>query len=51
MTTPELKVSIGFASDKGIKSDNEDFFGSLIPRLAAYLQRYHRCDCRWHERQ
>ena len=32
MTTPELKVSIGYASDKGIKTDNEDFFGSLIPQ-------------------
>ena len=31
MTTPILKVSIGYASDKGIKADNEDFFGSLIP--------------------
>jgi hypothetical protein len=31
MTTPTLKVSIGYASDKGIKADNEDFFGSLIP--------------------
>ncbi|MDI1232435.1 MAG: bifunctional protein-serine/threonine kinase/phosphatase [Methylobacter sp.] len=28
---PTLKVSIGSASDKGIKPDNEDFFGSLIP--------------------
>lgn len=27
----KLQVSIGFASDKGIKADNEDFFGSLIP--------------------
>ncbi|MBC8379670.1 MAG: bifunctional protein-serine/threonine kinase/phosphatase [Planctomycetes bacterium] len=26
-----LKISIGSASDKGIKADNEDFFGSLIP--------------------
>jgi serine/threonine protein phosphatase PrpC len=32
MTAPELKVSIGYASDKGIKADNEDFFGSLIPQ-------------------
>jgi serine/threonine protein phosphatase PrpC len=31
MPTPTLKVSIGSASDKGIKPDNEDFFGSLIP--------------------
>jgi serine/threonine protein phosphatase PrpC len=28
---PKLQVSIGYASDKGIKADNEDFFGSLIP--------------------
>ncbi|MGZ8097037.1 MAG: protein kinase domain-containing protein [Methylosarcina sp.] len=32
MSTPELKISIGFACDKGIKTDNEDFFGSLIPK-------------------
>jgi serine/threonine protein kinase len=32
MTAPELKVSISYASDKGIKADNEDFFGSLIPQ-------------------
>jgi len=32
MTAPELKVSIGYASDKGIKADNEDFFGSLVPQ-------------------
>jgi serine/threonine protein kinase len=31
MPKPTLKVSIGYASDKGIKPDNEDFFGSLIP--------------------
>lgn len=31
MSKPTLKVSIGYASDKGIKPDNEDFFGSLIP--------------------
>ena len=28
---PKLQVSIGYANDKGIKADNEDFFGSLIP--------------------
>ncbi|MDO9423748.1 MAG: bifunctional protein-serine/threonine kinase/phosphatase [Methylobacter sp.] len=28
---PTLNVSIGSASDKGIKPENEDFFGSLIP--------------------
>lgn len=27
----KLQVSIGYASDKGIKADNEDFFGSIIP--------------------
>jgi len=27
----KLRVSIGYASDKGVKADNEDFFGSLIP--------------------
>lgn len=32
MTLPELKVSIGYASEKGIKTVNEDFFGSLIPQ-------------------
>ncbi|WP_020562214.1 bifunctional protein-serine/threonine kinase/phosphatase [Methylosarcina fibrata] len=32
MSAPELKASIGFACDKGIKTDNEDFFGSLIPK-------------------
>ncbi len=32
MTAPELKVSIGYASDKGIKANNEDFFGSLVPQ-------------------
>jgi serine/threonine protein phosphatase PrpC len=31
MTKPTLKISIGYASDKGIKADNEDFFGSLMP--------------------
>ncbi|MFI3158238.1 MAG: bifunctional protein-serine/threonine kinase/phosphatase [Methylococcaceae bacterium] len=31
MPKPTLKISIGSASDKGIKPDNEDFFGSLIP--------------------
>lgn len=30
--TTELKVSIGSHSDKGIKADNEDFFGALIPK-------------------
>lgn len=27
----KLTISIGYASDKGIKADNEDFFGSLVP--------------------
>ncbi|MDQ7090493.1 MAG: bifunctional protein-serine/threonine kinase/phosphatase [Methylococcales bacterium] len=30
----ELSVSIAYASDKGIKEENEDFFGSLIPEGA-----------------
>ncbi|MEQ1738859.1 MAG: bifunctional protein-serine/threonine kinase/phosphatase [Methyloglobulus sp.] len=31
MPTTSLKVSVGFATDKGIKDDNEDFVGSIIP--------------------
>lgn len=31
MNSPVLKVSIGYASDKGVKADNEDFFGALVP--------------------
>jgi eukaryotic-like serine/threonine-protein kinase len=31
MTTSSLKATIGFATDKGIKDDNEDFVGSIIP--------------------
>jgi serine/threonine protein kinase len=31
MPTTKLKVSIGFASDKGVKEENEDFTGSLVP--------------------
>ncbi|MGR9116153.1 MAG: protein kinase domain-containing protein [Gammaproteobacteria bacterium] len=27
-----LKVSLGACSDKGVKADNEDFFGTLIPK-------------------
>lgn len=27
----KLTISIGYASDKGVKADNEDFFGSLVP--------------------
>src|SRR5665811_1693351 len=39
MPIPTLKVSIGYASDKGIKPDNEDFFGSLIPE---WMQLVHK---------
>ncbi len=28
----KLTINIGYASDKGIKADNEDFFGSLVPK-------------------
>jgi eukaryotic-like serine/threonine-protein kinase len=28
---PNLKISLGYASDKGVKADNEDFFGSIVP--------------------
>ena len=28
----KLTISIGYASDQGIKADNEDFFGSLVPK-------------------
>lgn len=31
MAKPELTISIGYASDKGVKADNEDCLGSLIP--------------------
>jgi len=31
MTTSSLKASVGFATDKGVKADNEDFVGSIIP--------------------
>jgi eukaryotic-like serine/threonine-protein kinase len=31
MATTLLKATIGFASDKGVKHDNEDFVGSIIP--------------------
>jgi len=34
MAHEKLNVSIGYATDKGIKSENEDFFGSLIPENA-----------------
>ena len=29
--TTKLAVSIGYASDKGLKAENEDFFGRFIP--------------------
>jgi eukaryotic-like serine/threonine-protein kinase len=31
MTTSSLKATLGFATDKGIKDDNEDFVGAIIP--------------------
>jgi eukaryotic-like serine/threonine-protein kinase len=31
MTRSSLKASVGFATDKGIKDDNEDFVGSIVP--------------------
>lgn len=31
MTTSVLKATIGFATDKGIKDDNEDFVGAIVP--------------------
>jgi eukaryotic-like serine/threonine-protein kinase len=31
MTTSTLKASVGFATDKGIKANNEDFVGAIIP--------------------
>lgn len=31
MTIPSLKATVGFATDKGIKDENEDFVGSIIP--------------------
>ncbi|WP_411728515.1 protein kinase domain-containing protein [Methyloglobulus sp.] len=31
MTTSLLKASVGFATDKGVKDDNEDFVGAIIP--------------------
>jgi eukaryotic-like serine/threonine-protein kinase len=31
MTTSSLKATLGFATDKGIKADNEDFVGAIIP--------------------
>lgn len=31
MTTSSLKANLGFVTDKGIKDDNEDFVGALVP--------------------
>ncbi|WAK00513.1 bifunctional protein-serine/threonine kinase/phosphatase [Methylobacter sp. YRD-M1] len=31
MSSAKLRISLGHASDKGIKADNEDFFGALVP--------------------
>lgn len=31
MSAPKLTVAIAFASDKGVKDENQDFVGSLIP--------------------
>ncbi|MSS75417.1 MAG: bifunctional protein-serine/threonine kinase/phosphatase [Methyloglobulus sp.] len=31
MTTSSLKATLGFATDKGLKADNEDFVGAIIP--------------------
>ena len=31
MSKPTLKASIGYASDKGTKAKNEDFYGSSVP--------------------
>jgi serine/threonine protein kinase len=31
MPSAKLRISLGHASDKGIKADNEDFFGALVP--------------------
>jgi serine/threonine protein kinase len=31
MSAAKLRISLGHASDKGIKADNEDFFGALVP--------------------
>ncbi|MGJ0490836.1 protein kinase domain-containing protein [Methylobacter sp.] len=31
MSSAKLRISLGHASDKGIKADNEDFYGALVP--------------------
>ena len=39
MQNLKLSISIGSASDKGIKEDNEDFFGALIPEGAPLIHK------------
>ena len=39
MTKPTLSISLGYASDKGIKPDNEDFCGALIPEGSQLLHK------------
>lgn len=39
MPARELKVSIGYASHKGIKADNEDFVGAMIPEGAQLIHK------------
>lgn len=36
---PELKVTLHYASDQGIKPDNEDFVGATIPTGAALIHK------------
>ncbi|WP_036249477.1 bifunctional protein-serine/threonine kinase/phosphatase [Methylobacter sp. BBA5.1] len=31
LAATKLRISLGHASDKGIKADNEDFYGALVP--------------------
>lgn len=31
MTVPRLQVSVAFATDPGVKEDNEDFVGAMVP--------------------
>ncbi len=39
MSIPLLKVSIGAYSDKGVKAENEDFYGSCIPSEAQLIHK------------
>lgn len=39
MTKSTLSISLGYASDKGIKPDNEDFCGALIPEGSQLLHK------------